>query len=307
MANLIEKAALFQKALDRAMIQGAVTGFMENNLTDLIYNGGDEVKIPSVQMQGLADYDRATGFTEGDVTLKYDTVKLTQDRGRGFTLDEMDVDESGALDLMSQLAGEFQRTKVVPEVDAYRISQIVKLAGKDQRAVYAPAEGTILGRLQSDIDAARDECGGDEQLVVLMSIPTLTLMKNSDKIVRKLDVASFVSGEIHTEVRALDGVSILPVPSKRMYSRIQLETAGEGGYKQADGAQAVNYIVLPLRAPLAVSKTDRIRLFDPETWQKARAWHMDYRKFHDVWLKKSAVPAVRVSLAAKDETLDPGE
>lgn len=307
MANLLEKAAVFQRALDRAMIHGAVTGFMENNLTDLIYNGGEEVKIPSIQMQGLADYDRVSGFTEGDVTLKYDTVKMTQDRGRGFSVDPMDIDESGALNLMSQLAGEFQRTKVIPEVDAYRISRIVGLVGAEQRAVYTPAEGTILGRLQSDIDAIRDECGDDEPLVLLMSIPTLSVLKGSDKLLRRLDVATFTSGEIHTDVRSFDGVSILPVPSKRMYSRIALETEGEGGYKAADGAQAVNYIVLPVRAPKAVSKTDNLRLFDPQTWQKANAWHMDYRKFHDLWLMKSAIPAVRVSLAAKDETLDPGE
>lgn len=305
MANLLEKVTLFQKTLDKAMIQGAVTGFMENNLTDLIYNGGDEVKIPSIQMQGLANYDRTNGFTEGDVTLKYDTVKMTQDRGRGFTIDEMDIDEAGALDLMSQLASEFQRTKVIPEVDAYRISKITNLAGAAQRAVYVPAEGTILGNLSRDIDAVHDECGGDAQLVVLMSFPTLTIMKNSEKIMRKLDVSTFTSGDIHLNVHSLDGVSILPVPSKRMYSRITLETEGEGGYKKADGAQAINYMVMPVRGPMAVSKTDKMRLFNPETWQKARAWHMDYRKFHDLWLKKSAIPAVRVSLAAKDETLDP--
>lgn len=305
MANLLEKVALFQKTLDKAMIQGAVTGFMENNLTDIQYTGGDEVKIPSIQMQGLANYDRQKGFTEGDVTLTYDTVKMTQDRGRGFTIDEMDIDESGALDLMSQLASEFQRTKVIPEVDAYRISQITKLVGKEQRAVYTPDEATILRNLSRDIDAVYDEAGGDAQLVVMMSIPTLSIMKNSEKIMRKLDVTIFTSGDIHMNVRSLDGVSILPVPSKRMYSRITLETEGDGGYKKADGAQAINYMVLPVRGPLAVSKTDKMRLFNPETWQKARAWHMDYRKFHDLWLKKSAIPAVRVSLAAKDETLDP--
>lgn len=304
MANLLEKAALFQQALDKAMIQGAATGFMENNLAGLRYEGGGEVKIPSVQMQGLADYDRQTGFAEGDVTLKFDTVKLTQDRGRGFTVDAMDVDESGALDLMSRLAGEFQRTKVIPEVDAYRVAKIVAAAAKEQRAVYAPEEATILSKLQADIDAARDECGDDEQMVVLMGIPTLTVLKGSDELQRRLDVANFTSGEIHTAVRSFDGASLLPVPSKRMYSRITLETGGDGGYKKADGAAAVNYIVLPLRAARAVSKTDKIRLFGPDEYQKANAWHMDYRKFHDVWVAASALPAIRVSLAAEDAGLD---
>ena len=135
MANMIEKVALFQKTLDQAMIQGTVTGFMEANALDVKYNGGAEVKIPSIVMDGLANYDRATGFVEGDITLAYQTMTMTQDRGRGFTIDEMDVDESGVMDLMSKLIGEFQRTKVIPEVDAYRISKIVELAGASRRRV----------------------------------------------------------------------------------------------------------------------------------------------------------------------------
>lgn len=74
------------------------------------------------------------GFAEGDMTLVYQTERLTQDRGTGFTVDEMNVDESGVLDLMCLLAGEFQRTRVVPEVDSYRLSKIAKLVGKDRRS-----------------------------------------------------------------------------------------------------------------------------------------------------------------------------
>ena len=46
----------------------------------------------------------------------------------------------------------------------------------------------------------------------------------------------------------------------------------------------VNWIITPRKAPIAVSKTDKMRIFDPETNQKARAWAMDYRKFHDIWI-----------------------
>ena len=67
MANTIEKVALIQTTLDKAMIQGAVTGFMEGNVGNLIYNGGDEVKIPMIDMDGLASYNRQSGFVDGDV------------------------------------------------------------------------------------------------------------------------------------------------------------------------------------------------------------------------------------------------
>lgn len=305
MANTLEKVAVLQKSLDKAMIEGAVTGFMENNLTGVIYNGGNEVKIPSIEMQGLADYDRQNGFVEGDVTLAYETKKMEQDRGRGFTVDPMDIDESGAVLRMSELATEFQRTQVIPEVDAYRISKIVSEAGKDRYSVYTPAEATILGKIQDDVDAVRDICGSGVRLVVLISMPVLTTMKKSDKIMRRLDHADFVAGEYKTSTRVFDDVPLISVPSGRMYSRITLEKNGEGGYKKADGAQGVNYIVMPMTAPKAISKTDNMRLFDPQTYQKANAWHLDYRKFHDLWVPKNQLKGFRVSLAAKDETLDP--
>ena len=191
MANTIEKVALIQTTLDKAMIQGAVTGFMEGNVGNLIYNGGDEVKIPMIDMDGLANYNRQSGFVDGDVSLAYQTMKMTQDRGRGFTVDPNDIDESGVLDLMSQLAGEFQRTKVVPEVDAYRISKVVQLTPAANRTVYTPAAGTILKKMTEDIGAVRDEIGSDEQLVMLVSTPVSTILNTSTELGKKLDVTDF--------------------------------------------------------------------------------------------------------------------
>lgn len=304
MANTIEKVALIQTTLDKAMIQGAVTGFMEDNAGDLIYNGGDEVKIPMIDMDGLANYNRQTGFVDGDVSLAYQTMKMTQDRGRGFTVDPNDIDESGVLDLMSQLTGEFQRTKVVPEVDAYRISKVVQLTPAANRTVYTPAAGTILKKMTEDIGAVRDEIGSDEQLVMLVSTPVSTILNTSTELGKKLDVTDFMRGEITTKVKALDSVPLLVAPSARMFSRITLLPDGKGGFTKAEGAAAINYIIMPRSAAIAVSKTDNMRLFDPQTWQKAHAWHMDYRKFHDIWIPKNRLAGIRTSMAAADAGLN---
>lgn len=303
MANSIAKAAVFQQALDKAMLQNAATGFMEANAMGVKYNGGAEIKIPSIAMSGLADYDRGAGFVEGDVTLTYQTMTMTQDRGRGFTMDVNDIDESGVLDLMSQLAGEFQRTKVVPEVDAYRTSKIVSLIGADRRRVYVAAASSILKNLQEDIGAVRDAVGGDVELVVLISMQVMTILNTSTELSKRLDVTSFERGEIKTQVKMIDGVPLLPVPSARMKSRITLNKEGDGGFVAADGAAGINWIVMARRAPIAVSKTDTVRLFDPQTYQKAHAWHMDYRKFHDLWIPANALDSFRACMAAEDAGL----
>ena len=43
MANLIEKAKIYQKELDSQIVADSVTGWMEANAGQVIYHGGDEV------------------------------------------------------------------------------------------------------------------------------------------------------------------------------------------------------------------------------------------------------------------------
>ena len=123
--NTIETATIIQTELDKAAVEQATSGWMELNDKLVKYNGGSEVKIPSLTMDGLADYDRKNGFTEGSVDFKYQTKTMTQDRGRSFSFDENDVDETNFALTASTVMGEFQRTKVLPEIDAYRYSKIL--------------------------------------------------------------------------------------------------------------------------------------------------------------------------------------
>ena len=79
---------------DKQLVEKSTTGWMEDNAAQVQYNGGAEVKIPKMTMSGLGDYDRNSGFAQGAVAVTYETRTLTQDRGRTFQLDAMDVDET---------------------------------------------------------------------------------------------------------------------------------------------------------------------------------------------------------------------
>lgn len=80
--NTIEAAKIFQTALDLQMIQGATSGWMEDNAGQTKYSGGAEVKIPKMSLSGLGKYNRDSGYVQGAVTYSYETRTLTQDRGR---------------------------------------------------------------------------------------------------------------------------------------------------------------------------------------------------------------------------------
>ena len=91
--NSFEYATVFMEELDSQLLDQSTTGWMEENAGQVQYNGGAEVKIPKMQMSGLGNYDRDGGFAKGAVTVTYETRRLTQDRGRTFQLDAMDVNE----------------------------------------------------------------------------------------------------------------------------------------------------------------------------------------------------------------------
>ena len=122
MANAIKYAGIFQQNLDKQMTAKLTSGWMEANAGQVIYNGGKEVKIPHLSMQGLADYSRTngTGFVNGDITFEYQTKEMTKDRGRSFQFDSNDVDETNFVLTAGNVLSTFQTTQVVPEIDAYR-------------------------------------------------------------------------------------------------------------------------------------------------------------------------------------------
>ncbi|MCB6803503.1 hypothetical protein [Enterocloster bolteae] len=315
MANTIEYAKIFQLALDAAAVEQATSGWMEVNRDLVRYSGGDEVKIPNVVMDGLADYDRANGFVAGSVDLSWQTMKMTKDRGRSFQIDENDVDESGFVLAAASLMGEFQRVHVVPEIDAYRYSTIAqKCMGSDLAAYsYTPAESSILKALLDDIAAVQDVVGESIPLIVSISTLVLNLLNNSDKLSRRLDVTDFSQGDVTVKVKSLNGIPLRSVPSSRMKSKYVFQdgkTAGQekGGFKAAEDAIDINWLITPQNAPIAVSKTDKMRIFDPETNQKARAWGWDYRRYHDLWITKEKLKTCRANFKqAKPASVEPEE
>jgi hypothetical protein len=298
MANTISYATIFQKALDKQMVAAATSGWMEANAGQVIYKGGNTVKVPKISTDGLGDYDRSTGYTGGSVTFEYETKTLTQDRSRSFMLDAMDVDETNFVLTASTVMSEFQRTKVVPEIDAYRYSSIATqlITASKVAYGYTPTAATIMATLKTQIDAVRDTIG-DTDLVVSISRTVLSLLEQGTRLEKVL----FSSGEIETEVSSIDGVPLLPVPSARMKTAYVFndgtttdQTAG--GFTASDTASDVNWLIMPRTAPIAISKQDMPKIIDPATNQDADAWKIAYRKYHDIWIMDNKLEACYASI-----------
>ena len=150
MANSI---ALFKKyinLLDEVYKQNAKTSILDGDNT-LVQMGANanEIVIPKISMDGLADYSRNSGYVDGDVTLTNETVKFNYDRGRAFTIDAMDNEETAGV-AFGKLSSEFIRTKVVPELDAFRFAAYAGTTG-----ISKVSTGTTLSTGDNVISALR--------------------------------------------------------------------------------------------------------------------------------------------------------
>ena len=289
--NALATATIFQTTLDQIATQEALTGWMEANAGQVIYNGGAEVKIPKINMDGMADYDRDAGYTQGGVTLTFGTYTMTQDRGRKFQLDAMDVNENNFVTTGATVMGEFQRTKVIPEIDAYRLSKCITLAIAKNAVEYGytPAVGSMLSKIKKGIKQIREN-GYNGELVIHINFDSLEILE--EEIGGKITRDNFTVGGIDTRVPFVDGCPLIGTPSNRMYSAIALndgKSSGQtaGGYKKASSALDCNFIIMPRTSPIAVSKQDKMKIFTPDQNQDADAWKMNYRRFHDLWVPEN--------------------
>ncbi len=304
MPNVIEFAPIFQRQLDALAVQECTSGWMEPNQSLIIYNGGADVKIPILEMDGLADYDRNEGFVTGSVSLHYETMTMKHDRGTQFIIDAMTVNESGFLATASAIMGQFQREKVVPEIDACRYSTIAQRAMELDRVRYGyiPAAATILKELDADIETVREEVSEETPLTITMSFATAGILSQNDKTKRIVDVSNFTKGDLTYKVKSLDGdIPIIRVSSKRLKTAYKFWSArGEEkdkfGFEPLEDALDINWIISARRAPIAVSRTDNTRIFDPQTYQKANAWAADYRRYHDIWVPKNRMGGIMVNI-----------
>lgn len=297
--NTLEYAQVLNTALDQQLTRVLTSSWMDDNAGEVIYTGGNEIKIPSISLQGLADYDRDEGFVQGAVTLSYQTMAMTQDRNRTFSLDAMDVDETNFVASAATVASEFQRTCVIPEIDKYRYSKIYALLNAKSRVEtgYTPVEATVVAKLTEHIRLIQDVVGEETELVITLSPSTKGLIADYFRgRAGRYDTANFKRGAIETRVNVLDEIPLLPAPSDRLktlYESLDGKTAGqeEGGFKVAAGAKDINWIITPKKAPIAVTKQDKTRIFTPDQNQKADAWKIDYRRYHDLWIKENQLMA----------------
>lgn len=268
MANSITLAKIFVPILDKVYKQASLTANLDG-APELARQGANynELIIPKLDMQGLGNYSRNSGYVSGDVTLTNETVKCNFDRGRMFTVDALDNQESVNI-AFGQLAGEFIRTKVVPELDAFRF------------ASYAGTTGI------STVTAAVLSTGAD----VIAALRAATNKMDEDEV-PYADRYLYITPTLHGLIQDLDTTksravmerfaSVTLVPQSRFYTAITQKSGGTGeeagGYVKATTGKNINFMVIHKQAVIQFDKHVVPKIISPDQNQNADAWKFGYR------------------------------
>lgn len=271
MANSITKFKAYIDKLDTVYQQASATSILDAD-ADTVRMGAKagEFLIPKMSMDGLADYSRSSGYVKGDVTITYETKSCNYDRGRKFSVDAMDNEETAGI-AFGKLASEFIRTKVVPEMDAFRFAKYASATGVLSAAEATPTAGTaVLTALQTAVNA-QDEAEVNVDGKILFITPTLlTLAKNVDTTKSKAILDRFEK--------------IITVPQTRFYTAIDMkdgtssnETAG--GYAGATGGYKINFMIINRDSVIQFGKHTVNKVVAPEENQTDDGYMFFYRAY----------------------------
>lgn len=287
MPNTITLAKNYTKLLDEVYRQASVTADLISD-SSMMRAGANanEILYPQIDVTGLGDYDRNSGYTDGAVSVVWKTATFNYDRGTKISVDTMDDQET--FNIAFGMAGAtLQREKVAPEADAFTFATLAAVEGisKATAATYADASEFLAALLEAKNKMDEDEV--PEEGRYLYATPTLL---NS---VMALDTTK--SREVLSSFTVKK-----KVPQSRFYTAIDLldgKTSGEelGHYKKAEAGKDINFMIIHKPAIIKFDKHTASNIIAPENNPDSDAYISKYRKYGIVDVYKNKVAGIYLS------------
>jgi hypothetical protein len=288
MANSISLFKKYIDKLDEVYKQASLTADLDADST-LVQAGANanEIIIPKMSMDGLGDYDRNSGYVQGDVTLTNETVKFNYERGRKFGVDRQDNAETAGV-AFGRLGAEFTRTKATPELDAFTFAKIAGTTGisKATAGTYSAGTDWLNALVTATTQMDNDEVPAENRILYITpdgynSIHAVDTNKSREVL------ASFSK--------------IVKVPQTRFYTAIDLydgTTSGEeaGGYiKDATNGKDINFLIVQKDAVIKYPRILVNKVVSPDDNQTDDKWLFFYRAYGLVDVYDNKVAGIYLS------------
>lgn len=269
MPNQIELIKKYIDKLDDVYKLASLTGDLESDAATVREgNGTHTILIPKMSVDGLGDYSRQNGYADGSVSLEWVEKAFNYDRGRKFSVEVMDNEESAALPF-GMLASNFIRERVAPEMDAWRFAKYAEYAGNTTSESITTAEELCKSIIAANNTMDEAEVSADGRYLYIT--PTL--------------YNAIMAMDTYKSKMMFDGFAkITKVPQPRFYSAVDLLDGKAddeliGGYKKSAAAKNLNYLIIQKQAPIQFTKHRVNKTISPEANQTSDNWLFFYRAY----------------------------
>lgn len=289
MSNNISLAEKFLPVIDDIYKKQSVTQVLDND-TQVNFVGANKVQVLKTATTGLGDYSRADGYPKGDVTATWETMTLSVERGKELSIDRMDNEETLGM-AFGAVTGSFMREWVVPEIDVYRFAKYASSNGITKTSGTLTAENILTA-----IDEAKKQMDADE-------IPEegRILFVNSDlQLLLNQSVSRSYGSDaaVNTIMGAYNGMKVVYVPASRFVTKVDLaDGATATGFKKADDAENINFMLVYPGSVLQVQKFAMPKIFTPDENQDKDMWKFQFRLYHDCFVYENKAKGIYVNTA----------
>ena len=292
MTNTINGANKYAHELDKMIVQESKTGFLADGKFKARFTGARTVNMPQVDFDGLGDYSRENGYSKGGTNFTYNAYTLTKERSKQLTIDAQDADETGVSSLVGKMVGEYTRTKVNPEIDAYALSTLYGVADEKDNVDSFVADKAVETMLDCINKAEAASGYTNEKMVAFVDPVMYAALMTSDKLQHSITVSDFEQGAVDVKVKEINGCAIIPVAADRMRTAYEFNDVG---FAAQSGAGYIRAIVMPKSAASLVKKVDKVDIYSPDQVQDMDAYKINFRLYYDLFVmnnKKGLIFAI---------------
>lgn len=289
--NKIELVEKYQPLIDEVFKKASLTRDLESG--DVKFDGTQTVKIMKLTLpEGLSDHTRGGGFTRGDLSIEWESWKLTQDRDKELFVDAMDNEET--LDItFGKASSEFIRTVSAPEVDMYRFAKLASTSRITKHNEVFKSGEEIMNAIARDMSQMDDDEVPEEGRILYITSAGLTSIEQLDTYKSREALKKFSK--------------IVKVPTSRFVDAVKKKE--NGAIAKGDGANTLNYLIVCPQSVQATAKHVKLRVFTPDENQDDDGYKFQYRIYHDINVYENRVAGICASVnsTAEVETPSTGE
>lgn len=263
--NNIELTTKYLPLLDEVYKNEVKTSVLDGDEATIQKGQNGEIKVAKLDMDALGDFSRNSGYTEGNTTLTWETIKYDKERSQKLHIDRLDNEESLGV-AVAKLSSEFLRTKVAPETDAARIAKIAGVEGITKKAETISTGDEMYKALRAGTNYMDEKEVSAENRILFITPTGKALVDDLETYKSKSVMSRFAQ--------------VIEVPQTRMYTAIDLNTGEDNyGYKKAEGAGDINFLIVE-KSAVVTAMEQYIKYFTPDQDQNGDSHVFPYRNYN---------------------------